>query len=65
MVGLEMVRTLMAWTRAWARDRLGERGEEGSYTLETMIVAAALAVAAIVVVGILVSKIRGHAAQIQ
>jgi hypothetical protein len=30
-----------------------------------MIVAAALAVAAIVVVGILVSKIRGHAAQIQ
>lgn len=53
---------LLAWFGS-LRDRA--RGDEGSPTLETVIIAAALAAVAIAAVALIVAKVMSHANAVQ
>lgn len=53
---------LLAWMRT-VRSRV--RGDAGSPTLETVIIAAALAAVAIAAVAVIVTKVMDHASKVQ
>jgi hypothetical protein len=59
MFGLHL---LLAWAQ---RMRARAKGDEGSPTLETVIIAAALAAVAIAAVALIVAKVLSHANAIQ
>lgn len=56
------IRFLLAWAQTL---REQARGDDGSPTLETVIIAAALAAVAIAAVALIVSKIMSHANAVQ
>lgn len=56
------LRFLLVWAQT-LRER--SRGDDGSPTLETVIIAAALAAVAIAAVALIVSKIMSHANAVQ
>ena len=56
------VQFLIAWAQS-LRNRV--RGDEGSPTLETVIIAAALAAVAIAAVALIVAKVMSHAHAVQ
>ena len=53
---------LWAWYESTRKDL---KGDEGSPTLETVIIAAALAAVAIAAVALIVSKVMSHANAVQ
>lgn len=56
------IRFLLTWAQT-LRERA--KGDDGSPTLETVIIAAALAAVAIAAVALIVSKIMSHANAVQ
>lgn len=53
---------LLAWAQTF---RARAKGDEGSPTLETVIIAAALAAVAIAAAGLIVAKVMSHANAVQ
>ena len=61
MSAIEQVAAMVLWLRA----RLADGRDQGSVTLETVIVAAVLSAAAITATALIVNAITSHASQIK
>ncbi len=57
---MDQITTMLSAMLAWASTR-ARRDEDGSYTLETVILAALLSAAALAAAAIIVAKITSHA----
>ncbi|RIQ12224.1 hypothetical protein [Jiangella rhizosphaerae] len=63
-----MITNLTAWAQATTvhlRNRLATRGEQGATTLEYVVIAAAVFVAAVTLVGIIIGVINREQSNIQ